>query len=957
MKKNKQKDYDHRVIESKWQRVWEERKLNQPDLENAKNPFYNLMMYPYPSAEGLHVGNMYAFTGADIYGRYKRMQGFDVFEPIGFDSGGIHSENFAIKMGVHPRKMVAQNISKFSKQLHKIGAMYDWSRTVDAMDPAYYKWTQWIFIKLFKAGLAYKKQAPVTWCPSCKTTLSDEQTEKKLKAKSFKLKADSDETVTVCERCKTEIEKKNMEQWFFKITDYAERLLKNTEKLNWTEKVLIAQRNWIGKSEGINIDYKIVGHKGKKVTCFTTRPDTNFGATFVVLGPEHPLIDQITTKDNKKAVSKYIKQALAKTEQERIAEATEKTGVFTGAYCINDLTKKKMPIWVSDFVLGHVGTGAVVGVPGHDTRDFEFAKKFGIPIIRVVIGSDGDRSPITRVEQVYEGEGTVVNSGFLDGIDTDKATQKVMDFLEEKGWGRRVTNYKLRDWCISRQRYWGPPIPLVFCENCAEKAKSKKQKAKSKEEFNKGEIENPGWFAVPEEDLPVLLPDTDDYLPADSAGKPDEVGGKSADSAGKAPLARLPEFYKTKCPYCGGPARRETDVSDTFLDSSWYFLRYPFTDKKDEPFDLSFYRKKSSATSYQPPAASSQKEKTGNWRLETGDLLHKWLPVDQYTGGAEHSVLHLMYSRFITMALHDMGYLGFEEPFPNFYAHGLLIKDGAKMSKSRGNVVNPDEYIEKYGADALRCYLMFIGPFSQGGDFRDTGMRGMYRFVRKIHRLAMKTIGQRARGTRHAAGNKKEKRNHELSATSHKQEIEDLLDKTAYKIGQDISRFKYNTAIAKLMEFVNVWDKNVEKTGPDLAAKVAIVIAPLMPYLAEEIWQVASNQQPVTSSQKATSHQQPVASKKKLETGNWRLEARNWSVHQQPWPKIDKSKLKKDKVLIVVQINGKLREKLQVASGKSQDKELIVREAKKTEKVQKYLKGKTIKKTIFVPGKLVNFVV
>jgi len=926
MRKNKIKDYDHKSIESKWQKVWEEKKLNQPDLKHAKNPFYNLMMYPYPSAEGLHVGNMYAFTGADIYGRYKRMKGFDVFEPIGFDSGGIHSENFAIKMGIHPAKMVAQNISNFTKQLHRIGAMYDWSRTVDAMDPDYYKWTQWIFVQLFKAGLAYKKQAPVTWCPSCKTTLSDEQTEKKLKTQNSNVKTEREETATVCERCKTEIEKKNMEQWFFRITDYAERLLENTKKLNWTEKVLIAQRNWIGKSEGINIDYEIVGHKDKKVTCFTTRPDTNFGATFVVLGPEHPLIDLITTKDNKKAVSNYKKQALAKTEQERIAKGTEKTGVFTGAYCINNLTKKKMPIWVSDFVLGHVGTGAVVGVPGHDIRDFEFAKKFDIPIIRVVVSTNGDRAPITRVEQVQEEEGTIVNSDFLDGMDIHKATQKVMDYIEEKGWGRRVTNYKLRDWCISRQRYWGPPIPMIFCENCAEKAKSKKQKAKSKEEFSKGETENPGWFAVPEKELPVLLPETGDYLP---------------DGSGKAPLARHPKFYKTKCPKCGGPARRETDVSDTFLDSSWYFLRYPSVGAENSKSEAQNSKQiKNSKSKIQNSLGFRISDLELPWNRE---ITGRWLPVDQYTGGAEHSVLHLMYSRFITMALHDMGYLNFEEPFPNFYAHGLLIKDGAKMSKSRGNVVNPDEYIEKYGADALRCYLMFIGPFSQGGDFRDTGMRGMYKFVKKIYKLAT---------------------SHQLPATSCQQkkrletgdcqQVEDLLAKTAYKIGQDISRFKYNTAIAKLMEFVNVWDKNVEKTGPDLAKRVAIVIAPFMPHLAEEIWRVARGAWRVAGSKKEERNHELSATSPVCRQASHEP---TWSVHQQPWPKVDKSKFKKETVTVIVQVNGKKRAALRIKNQESRIKEKVEKLALADEKVQKHLKGKKVRNIVFVPGKLVNFVI
>ena len=843
------KQYNHKVIESKWQAIWEKRRLNQPDLVKAKKPFYNLMMYPYPSAEGLHVGNMYAFTGADIYGRFKRMQGFDVFEPIGVDSGGIHSENYAIKVGGHPKKVIGDNIRGFKNQLHKIGAMYDWRSFIDVMDPGYYQWTQWVFVQLFKKGLAYKKEAPVTWCPSCKTTVSDEQTEKKGED-------------TVCERCKTPIEKRKMKQWFFKITDYAERLLKNTKKLNWTEKVLVAQRNWIGKSEGINIEYQIAGRK-ERVTCFTTRPDTNFGATFIVLAPEHSLVDQIVSKDNKEAVSDYVKKALAKSEIERIAENREKSGVFTGAYAINNLNGQKMPIWVSDFVLGHVGTGAVVGVPGHDIRDFEFAKAFDIPVVRVVVGSNGDTSPITRPEQVQEEEGKMVNSEFLNGLDIHKATQKIMDYLEEKDWGKRVTHYKLRDWCISRQRYWGPPIPMIECQKC-------------------------GWQPVPEENLPVLLPEVDDYLP---------------DGSGKAPLAKHPEFYETKCPKCGGKAKRETDVSDTFLDSSWYFLRYPSVDCDgfcQAPSSVATHkgsrRRRPSCACH--PSLPFDVERT-----------KKWLPVDQYTGGAEHSVLHLMYSRFITMALHDMDYLEFEEPFPNFYAHGLIIKDGAKMSKSRGNVVNPDKYIAKYGADALRMYLMFIGPFSAGGDFRDTGMKGMHRFVKKIYGLANQAIKNKVK--------------------SEDPEILLALERLTQKMREDFSKFKYNTAIAKLMEFVNVWSEKIDKTGPKIAERVSILLAPLAPHLAEEIFQATSQ----------------------------RTNGKFISVHQQLWPEVDKTKIVEQIVTIVLQVNGKKRGEIQVPNVKCKGQKEIESTALKNERIKSYIGNKKIKKTIFVPGKLVNFVI
>jgi len=818
------------MIESKWRKFWEEKAIYKTDLKNAKKPFYNLMMYPYPSAEGLHVGNVYAFTGADIYGRFRRMQGYDVFEPIGFDSGGIHSENYAISVGVHPKIQIPKNVSAFRKQLHMIGNMFDWDHTVDVMQPDYYKWTQWLFTKMFKAGLAYKKRASVTWCPSCKTTLSDEQTVEEGGKR-------------VCERCGTAVVKKELEQWFFRITKYAEKLLQNTYKLDWSQKVLLAQRNWIGKSEGIIIKYQIP-NSNNQISVFTTRPDTNFGATFIVLAPEHKFVSNIINKasnDKRKEIENYIKISKSRSEMERISEGREKTGVFTGLYCINQLTGKKMPLWISDFVLGHVGTGAVVGVPGHDQRDFEFAQKFKLPIMRVVVGKDGDKSAITKVEQVQEEEGTIINSGFLNGLEIHKATVKIMDYLEEKGWGKRQIAYKLRDWCISRQRYWGPPIPMIYCPDH-------------------------NWQPVEEKNLPVLLPDTNDYLPADAGGR--------------SPLARIPAFVNTKCPLCGKPAVRETDVSDTFLDSSWYFLRYPST---------------RSARSGQVPFDP--------------EITKKWLPVSQYTGGAEHSVLHLLYSRFVTMALHDMGYLEFEEPFPHFYSHGLIIKDGAKMSKSRGNIVNPDTYIAKFGADALRAYLMFLGPFSQGGDFRDSGMIGMYKFLKRVYNLSLKSI----------TNNKKMGHN-----------LQRLLHQTIKKVGQDYSNFKYNTAISALMILVNSWQDNLEEASLELVKTVSLIMAPLTPHLAEELW----------------SHFAKASRDKQLS-----------SVHQQTWPKFDPKLITEDQITIVIQVNGKIRDKLIVgAHHDAPAKEEIITLAQKSERVLKFLAGKKVRKAIFIPGKLVNLV-
>ncbi|RPJ03529.1 MAG: leucine--tRNA ligase, partial [Spirochaetaceae bacterium] len=555
----------------------------------------------------------------------------------------------------------------------------------------------------------------VNFCPSCKTVLADEQV---IDGK--------------CERCGNIVVKRSLEQWFFKITAYAEKLLENSFSLDWSEKVKVAQKNWIGKKEGINITYEVVDGKNAhigEVSCFTTRPDTNFGATFVVIAPEHPFVSQVlkvTESENRARITKYINAAKRIKEEERIAQGRKKTGVPTGLFCVNKLTGARMPLFVSDFVLTNVGTGVVVGVPACDMRDFEFASKFHIPVIRVVVGADGDTSSIVKKEQVQEGDGAMVHSGFLDGLDTHKAMVKIMDYLEEKGWGKRVTAYHLRDWLISRQRYWGPPIPMIYCEYCA-KSESGEQKDMA------------GWWSVPESELPVVLPRIEDYKPADD---------------GIAPLAKHKEFYHAKCPHCGGAARRETDVSDTFLDSSWYFLRYPsvgVAQVANLPWD---------------PA-----------------ITKKWLPVNMYTGGAEHSVLHLMYSRFVTMFLKDMGLIDFEEPFSSFFAHGLVIKNGAKMSKSKGNVVNPDEYIASYGADALRMYLMFMGPYADGGDFRDSAMEGMSRWVGRIWRLGEHVLSGKTTST---------------------ETIKNTLQKLIKKVSEDLEKRRYNTAIASMMEFTNL---------------------------------------------------------------------------------------------------------------------------------------------------------
>jgi len=875
------KRYSPQEIEKKWQRIWQEKETFEVDLNKTAKPYYNLMMFPYPSAEGLHVGNMYAFTGSDIWGRFMRFQGWDVFEPIGLDGFGIHSENYALKVGRHPAEQAKISEKRFYQQLRRIGNQFSWQNKLETYDPSYYRWTQWIFIQLFKAGLAYRAKAPVNWCPSCKTVLADEQV---IQEK--------------CERCGSEVEQKELEQWFFRITDYAQRLLNNLEKIDWSAKVKIAQKNWLGRKEGIEIDYPLIpglsrDKPGTKVTCFTTRPDTNFGATFVVLAPEHPLVNQIVSKDNKKAVSKYVARALRKSKKERIAEGLDKSGVFTGRYCLSRLTGKKMPIWVSDFVLGEVGSGAVVGVPGHDKRDFQFAQKFNLPIIRVVVGRDGDRSAITKIDQVQEEEGKMVNSKFLNGLDIHQATKRIMDYLEEKGWGKKKVVYHLRDWLISRQRYWSPPIPMIFCPRCAKQNQPnpgvwlKSDIRRDDQTPGFGRKKMAGWYPVSEEDLPVLLPRVKDWRPK---------------GEGRGPLAQLEDWVRVKCPHCGGPARRETDVSDTFLDSAWYFLRYPSVNPgSTKPRGLVEKPYKAGRPNPGVWSVSDTGDKNRPWDEE---LTRKWLPVKMYIGGAEHSVLHLLYSRFLTMVFHDLGYLDFEEPFTKFRAHGLIIKNGAKMSKSKGNVINPDKYIAKYGADTLRCYLMFLGPLSAGGDFRDSGMAGMFKFLARVYLLCRQNLNSL---TPRAKSRSKEVFWRHL---------------TIKKVEERIKKLKYNTALAALMEYVNFLQQQ-KKVSRQALETLIVLLAPFAPHLTEEIWQELGQKD---------------------------------SVHKQKWPKYNPRLVEQKEVEILVQVNGKLRGKIKSDSELARDKKAVLKLARKSTKVQASLQGKKIKKTFFVKGKLINLV-
>ncbi len=799
--------YDHKAIEAKWRERWAQSGIYETDVRKAERPFYNLMMFPYPSAEGLHVGNVYAFTGADIHGRFMSMRGHDVFEPMGFDAFGIHSENFALKQNVHPMELMERNIGRFREQLKGMGGRFAWKHEVATCDPAYYRWTQWIFVQLFKHGLAEKRKAPVNWCPSCKTVLADEQV---IGGK--------------CERCSSEITHRELEQWFFKITNYAERLLRNLDWLDWSEVIKTAQRNWIGRSEGLETSFPVEGTH-ERITFFTTRPDTIFGVTFMVLAPEHPLVEKITTPEQREAVAQYAHEAMRKTAVDR--QAMERSGVFTGAYATNTLSGERVPVWVGDYVLATVGTGAIMAVPAHDARDFDFARKYDLPV-KVVVAPAGWSGG--EPAEAYTDDGTIVNSGEFDGMESGTAFEAIIAKLEGEGTGARRVNYKLRDWLISRQRYWGPPIPIVHCD-----------------------VDGP--VAVPEDQLPVLLPYVKDFHPT---------------GTGESPLASDESFVRTTCPQCGREARRETDVSDTFLDSSWYYLRYPSVEFDDKPFDP--------------------------------ELTKKWLPVDAYLGGKEHAVLHLLYSRFITMALHDMGFVEFEEPFQKFRAHGLLILSGAKMSKSKGNVVTPDEYFDSHGADTLRTYLMFTGPYEDGGDFSDRGIEGAYRFLNRVWDLVQRYHEQEAKDG-------------ELPA-----EALQTMHRTVKKVGEDIPNLKFNTAIAALMEWVNQLQPRSTLASEEVRTLLQL-LAPFAPYITEELWE---------------------------QTG----EAS--SIHSTAWPEADESLARAREVSVAVQIDGKTRDVITLAAGSEEG--AAVEQAKASPKVQRHLDGRPIARTVYVPDRLINFV-
>ncbi len=820
--------YDPTSVERKWQQRWQERGAHAVDLAGGARPFYQLMMFPYPSAEGLHVGNLFAFTGTDIQGRFHRQMGHTVFQPLGFDAFGIHSENYALKMGVHPMTMTPRNVGNFRRQLDRAALMVDWRYSVDTSQPDYYRWTQWVFLQLLERGLAYKKKAAVNWCPTDKTVLANEQVEGGL-----------------CERCGTPVEQRFLEQWFFRISEYAERLLQNLDWLDWSDTTKTAQRNWIGRSQGAQIDFLVpasgdltpeddaavagdpIVMAGTPITVFTTRVDTIFGATYLVLAPEHPLVDALTTVAQKPDVDAY-RTATARQDVVTRKVDKEKTGVFTGSYARNPATGALIPVWIADYVLMEYGTGAIMAVPAHDERDFEFATKFALPIVRVVAGGDEDAdTPVAGNAHVHDAGGRLVNSAQFDGMSVPQAKEAIVAWLAEGEQARAVTNYRLHDWCISRQRYWGPPIPVVYCDAC-------------------------GTVPVPVDQLPVELPFLEDFKPDDS---------------GISPLARDAGWYHTPCPRCGAPARRETDVSDTFLDSAWYFLRYPSADRDDVPFD---------------PA-----------------LTKKWLPVNSYIGGNEHAVLHLLYSRFITMVLKDMGHIDFEEPFTRFRAHGLIIREGAKMSKSKGNVINPDEYIDQWGADSFRTYLMFLGPYEEGGDFRDAGISGVRRFLDRLYASARDMTTD---GAADAAVLRK-------------------LHQTIRKVGDDIPRLSYNTAIAAMMEYVNVLRKGERTPHRDEVMPLVQLVASFAPHLAEELWERGGH------------------------TG---------SVLDAGWPAFDAALAAEESITLAVQVNGKTRGTVQLAPQATQQDALAAAMAEPS--IAKFVTGEP-RKIIFVPGRLLNLVV
>jgi leucyl-tRNA synthetase len=803
--------YDPHEIEPRWQARWEADGLERFDVEAARSDrkFYNLVEFPYPSAEGLHVGHAYTYSGADVYGRYQRMRGHDVFQPIGFDSFGIHTENFALRVGEHPLALTARTIERYRRQLRRLGAGWDWSREVLTSDPSYYRWTQWVFLQLYRAGLAVRKEAPAVWCPACLTVLAFEQ-----------LEGDR------CERCGSGVTTRVMMQWFLRLTAYADQLLAGLDDLDWPDVAKELQREWIGRSEGVEIDFDVAA-TGETLSVFTTRTDTLFGVTFVAVAPDHPAVAALAEAGGRADdVRAYAEGSIERRAAVRsgAGEGAEVTGVATGATARHPLTGTEVLVYVADYVVGAYGSGAVMGVPAHDERDFEFAREHGLSVVPVIRPDDGSAA------LPWTGEGTLIESEPFTGLASGDAREAIADELETRGVGRRTVQYRVRDWLISRQRYWGPPIPIVYCERCGE-------------------------VPVPEEDLPVVLPEVEDFRPT---------------GTGRSPLASAESFVHTTCPSCGGEATRETDVSDTFLDSAWYFLRYPSTDVDDRPWDP--------------------------------DRTARILPVDLYAGGREHVVRHHLYARFVTRALHDLGLVPFPEPFPKIRLHGLLIKDGAKMSKSRGNVVDPEDYVDRVGADVLRLALLFSGDWQEGGDFRDDQVAGIERFLGRVWRVVTEDHRMGESGV-------------------------DLrpVDRAIAAVGRDLERLKFNTAIARLMELARWAEREQEAMSLGELDRVrrtlVLLLAPFAPHLAEELWSRIGDE---------------------------------YSVHRQPWPEVAMEAVEDDEVTIVVEVDGKVRDRITMAAGT--DREAALAAALASPKIQGYFDGREPETVVFVPDRLINLV-
>lgn len=800
------REYNPKQIEKKWQCIWDEKGSFYASEDKTKPKFYPLIEFPYPSGQGLHVGHPRPYTALDIVARKRRMEGYNVLYPMGWDAFGLPTENYAIKNKIHPRIVTERNVAKFKAQLKSLGMSFDWSREINTTDPEYYKWTQWIFLKLFEKGLAYKKEASINWCTDCKVGLANEEV-----------------VNGVCERCGNEVVRKTKNQWMLKITEYAERLIKDLDLVDYIDRVKIQQKNWIGRSEGMEVDFNITG--GRKIRVYTTRPDTLFGVTYMVISPEHPFIDELKDKiNNFDKIEEYREFANKKSDFERTELAKDKTGVQIGGIsATNPVTGKEIPIWISDYVLMSYGTGAIMAVPGHDTRDWEFAKKFGLPIVEVVAGGNVEEGAFTDIEN-----GVLVNSDFINGLDVKAAKQKISDWLEEKGIGEKKINYKLRDWVFSRQRYWGEPIPLVYCEKC-------------------------GWVPVPEQELPVLLPEVESYEPGEE---------------GESPLANITEWVNTTCPKCGGEAQRETDTMPQWAGSSWYFLRYTDPNNDDE--------------------------------LASKENLEYWLPIDWYNGGMEHTTLHLLYSRFWHKFLYDYGIVPTPEPYQKRTSHGMILgENNEKMSKSRGNVVNPDEIIDEFGADTLRTYEMFIGDFEKSVSWSQNGVRGCRRFLDRVWRLQEILV----------------------DGEEFSKELETSMHKTIKKVSEDFESLKFNTAIAALMSLINEFNSAGKVNKAEFRTFITL-LNPVAPHMTEELW---------------------------TENGFEGM------LNEQSWPIWDETKTVEDMIEIAVQINGKVKGKIVIPS--DADHETAKAKLAEDKKLYCLIEGKNIVKEIYVPGRIYNIVV